>query len=77
MWDPRDEDDLDNHHPTCRGGCGELADECMCKWPPTAYIDGRDPAAIEHLCIKDLTVQDGPVEDCCIEQWRDQGAATG
>ena len=22
--------DLDDHHPPCRGGCGQLADECEC-----------------------------------------------
>lgn len=33
MWyDRYAEDDLDNHHPTCKGGCGELADECMCNF---------------------------------------------
>lgn len=26
------DDDLDNHHPDCPGGCGELADECMCNF---------------------------------------------
>lgn len=29
---PPDADDLDNHHPECPGGCGELADECMCNF---------------------------------------------
>ena len=33
MWyDRYDDDDLDNHHPTCKGGCNQLADECMCNW---------------------------------------------
>ena len=33
MWyDRYDEDDLDNHHPTCKGGCNQLADECMCNY---------------------------------------------
>lgn len=27
-------DDLDNHHPTCPGPCGQLADECMCNINP-------------------------------------------
>lgn len=31
--DEYDEDDLSNHHPTCRGGCGQLADECECRLP--------------------------------------------
>jgi hypothetical protein len=75
MWDPRDVDDLDNHHPTCPNGCGELADECMCNWPPSAFIDGRDPATIEHLCIIDLTIHDGPVEECCVAEWRAERAA--
>lgn len=78
MWDPRDVDDLDNHHPTCRGGCGELADECMCQWPPSAYIDGRDPQDIEHLCAKGRyghEVVDGPAEGCCLDLWRDAGVA--
>jgi hypothetical protein len=35
---PPDPDDLDNHHPVCPNGCGELADECMCNWP----LDTRD-----------------------------------
>lgn len=34
-------------------------------------IDGREPRMLEHLCAKDLTVKDGPVEDCCIDEWRD------
>lgn len=70
------EDDLDNHHPTCRGGCGQLADECMCNWPPPGgepIIDGRDPAAIEHLCCKDLQIHDGPVDTCCADLWRADG----
>lgn len=35
MWDD-DYDELVDHHPPCRGGCGQLADECMCNWtwPP-------------------------------------------
>lgn len=36
--------------------------------------DGTEPRMMEHLCIKDLTIQPGPVEDCCINEWRDQGA---
>jgi hypothetical protein len=33
MWyDRYDEDDLANHHPTCKGGCNQLADECMCNY---------------------------------------------
>lgn len=33
MWyDRYDEDDLDNHHPICKGGCNQLADECMCNY---------------------------------------------
>jgi len=28
MW-TNEYDEMDNHHPTCRCGCGELADECM------------------------------------------------
>jgi hypothetical protein len=74
----RDPDDLDNHHPTCPSGCGELADECMCTWPPFAVhrsqeYDGRDPGTIEHLCI-DLTIKDGPVSECCESEWRAEGA---
>jgi hypothetical protein len=36
-----DIDDLDNHHPPCRGGCGQLADECMCNWNRKYYGDVR------------------------------------
>lgn len=35
------------------------------------WLDGREPKAIEHLCAKDLQVHDGPVEDCCVNEWRD------
>jgi hypothetical protein len=59
-----------DHHPACPGGCGELADECRC-------IDGRNPRAIEHLCIKDHLIHDGPVEDCCLMEWREERAALG
>lgn len=76
MFDPRDIDELTDHHPPCRGGCGELADECMCNWQPPV-IDGRDPAGIEHLCIKDLQIHDGPVEECCETEWREERAALG
>lgn len=38
-------------------------------------IDGRDPTGIEHLCIKDLQIHDGPVEDCCVSEWREERAA--
>ena len=40
---------LEEHHPTCKGGCGQLADECMCNWvwPPerhdTLDTEGVDP----------------------------------
>lgn len=45
-----------------------------CSCPEESQVpDGRDPAAIEHLCARDLSVQDGPVEDCCIGMWRDEG----
>lgn len=37
-----------------------------------AFIDGRDPVAIEHLCIDGLVVKDGPVEDCCADRWREE-----
>lgn len=32
-WYLDDAPDLDDHHPPCPGGCGELADECMCSAP--------------------------------------------
>lgn len=41
------------------------------------FIDGRDPAGIEHLCIKDLQIHDGPVEECCETEWREERAALG
>lgn len=28
-----DDPDWDDHHPACRGGCGQLADECECPMP--------------------------------------------
>jgi hypothetical protein len=31
-WHRYDDDDLDDHHPTCKGGCNQLADECMCNY---------------------------------------------
>jgi hypothetical protein len=31
-WHRYDDDDLDNHHPACKGPCGQLADECMCNY---------------------------------------------
>lgn len=40
-------------------------------------IDGRDPATIEHLCIKDLLIHDGSVEECCEAQWREERDALG
>jgi hypothetical protein len=40
-------------------------------------IDGREPRAIEHLCIHDLLIHDGPVEDCCEAEWREERAALG
>lgn len=43
------------------------------------YIDGRDPAGIEHLCAKGKDgheIVDGPVEDCCADLWRADGVAT-
>lgn len=46
--------------------------ECTC--PDQSEVpDGRNPAGIEHLCARDLTVQDGPVEECCIAEWIDEG----
>lgn len=60
------------------------ADVCVVCWLPRnqsygaectpVVIDGTEPRMREHLCIKDLQVHDGPVEDCCINEWRDQGA---
>ena len=38
-------------------------------------IDGSDPTGIEHLCIKDLQIHDGPVEECCENEWREERAA--
>lgn len=43
------------------GGCG-----CPLR---SEVPDGRDPKGIEHLCARDLMVRDGPVEECCIEEW--------
>jgi hypothetical protein len=40
-------------------------------------IDGRDPKMIEHLCINDLQIHDGPVEECCLDRWREERAALG
>jgi len=48
MWyDRYDEDDLDNHHPTCKGPCGQLADECMCTWPLTGTYDPDRVLSVE------------------------------
>lgn len=58
-----------NHHPACPGGCGELADECRCI--------RNERRAIEHLCIKDNMIHDGPVEDCCLNEWREERASLG
>lgn len=38
------------------------------------YIDGRNPVMLEHLCIHDLRVHPGPVEDCCLNEWREERA---
>jgi hypothetical protein len=58
-----------DHHPPCPGGCGQLADECECR----RIARGLEPKAIEHLCARDLLIQPGAVEDCCINEWRDHG----
>lgn len=46
MRDEFDIDDLDNHHPICPNGCGQLADECMCNWPfryvPVLEVEWHD-----------------------------------
>lgn len=42
--------------------------------PEGYFIDGRNPDEYTHLCIVDLNVHDGPVEECCVERWRDEGA---
>lgn len=39
---PPDDDDLDNHHPVCKGPCGQLADECMCHSPEHWYRPRKD-----------------------------------
>lgn len=48
-WD--DDDDLDNHHPTCKGPCGQLADECMCSWPPSYWY--RDTNGVLNIYYND------------------------
>lgn len=42
------------------------------------FIDGADPAATEHLCARGEhghEVVPGPVEACCADLWRAEGAA--
>lgn len=51
--------------------CKEV--DCSCPERGEA-IDGTLPSMREHLCIRDLTVKDGPVEDCCVAEWMDEGA---
>lgn len=43
-------DDLDDHHPACRCGCGELADECgrLTRRAVTAVRDVPGPVWIAH-----------------------------
>lgn len=43
-----DWDDLDDHHPACRCGCGELADECA----------GPRPAPLGSMTVVDFDDHD-------------------
>lgn len=40
------------------------------------WIDGSDPTGQSHLCAKGNFGEElaaGPVEECCIDLWRDGG----
>jgi len=43
-----DDDDLDNHHPSCKGPCGMLADECMCSWPKEYWANENAAPYVEE-----------------------------